>query len=106
MLNPFLHDLQGRLSSLDVFQGASNGDQSVVKNFIENYSILKDKSRLYETTLLYSASRNNHFNLVKYLIEIGQCSINAQNEEYIEKGQEPTALHAASFQGHLEIVNI
>lgn len=112
MLNSFLHHLQGRLLSLDVFQAAWNGDQTIVKNFIENYPTLKDQSGLYETTLLYSAARNNHFNLVKYLIEIGHCSVNAQNEEYLEKDQESTMkatigstpLHAACFQGHLSIV--
>jgi hypothetical protein len=109
MLNPFLHDLQGRLLSLDVFQGAWNGDQSIVKNFIENYPTLKDQSGLYETTLLYSAARNNHLNLVQYLIEIGKCSVNAQNAKYLEKYQlkstmGSTALHAACYHGHIQIV--
>jgi len=41
-LDSFLHDLQGRLESLDVFQGAWDGDQSIVEQFIENYPELKD----------------------------------------------------------------
>ncbi len=112
MLNPFLHDLQGRLASLDVFQAAWNGDQSTVEDFIETYPTLKDQSGLYETTLLYCAARNNHFDLVQYLVEVGQCSVNAQNEEYLSKGQESThkptigstPLHAACYQEHLDIV--
>lgn len=112
MLNQFLHDLKGLLLSLDVFQKAWNGDQTTVENFIQTFPTFKDKSGLYQTTLLYSAARNNHMNLVKYLIEIGHCSINAQNKEYLFKDDEPTfkgtidstALHAACYQGHLNIV--
>jgi hypothetical protein len=109
-IESFLHDLQGRLESLDIFQGAWNDDQSIVEQFIENYPELKDKSGLYETTLLYSAARNNHFDLVTYLIEEVGCSVNAQNEEYFEKGHQikatigSTPLHAACYQGHLHIV--
>jgi hypothetical protein len=109
-LDSFLHDLQGRLESLDVFQGAWNGDQSIVEQFIENYPELQDKSGLYETTLLYSAARNNHFDLVTYLIEEAGCSVNAQNEDYNKKEHQTkatigsTPLHAACYQGHLHIV--
>jgi hypothetical protein len=111
-LDRFLYNLKGRLSLLDASQGAWDGDQSIVENFIENYPTLKDKSGLYGTTLLYSAARNNHFSLVKYLIKKGGCSVNAKNEEYLEKGQHSTPkatigstpLHAACFHGHLHIV--
>jgi hypothetical protein len=104
---PFLQDLQGRLESLDVFQGTWNGDQSIIEQFIENYPELQDKSGLYERILRYSAARNNHFDLVTYLIEEAGCSVNAQNEEYHEKGHQTkatmgsTPLHAACYQGHL-----
>ncbi len=37
MLNQFLHDVEGRLASLDVFQAAWNGDQSWVEDFIQTY---------------------------------------------------------------------
>ncbi|CAF1149153.1 unnamed protein product [Adineta steineri] len=112
LINDFLHNLNGRLSLLDASQGAWDGNISIVKNFIEKYPTLRDKSGLYGTTLLYSAARNNHFHLVKYLIEKGRCSVNAKNEEYLEKNQQPilkatigsTALHAACFNGRLEIV--
>jgi hypothetical protein len=112
MLESLLNDLQGQLQSLDAFQAAWNGDQSVVQEFIENYPHLMDKSGLYETTLLYSAARNNHLDLTTYLIEEAGCSVNAQNETY-EKGEATstnkatigsTALHAACYQGHLDVV--
>ncbi|CAF3738304.1 unnamed protein product [Adineta steineri] len=113
MLDSFLQDLQGRLQSLDVFHAAWDGNQLIVEEFIEDYPQLMDKTGLYETTLLYSAARNNHFDLVKYLIEEAECSVNARNEEYVQKDQAVTtkratinsvALHAACFQGHLDIV--
>lgn len=113
MLDSFLQDLQGRLQSLDVFHAAWNGDQSVVKEFIENYPQLMDTSGLYETTLLYSAARNNHLDLVNYLVEEAGCSVNAQNEDYDPKDQSvatkkatigSTALHAACYQGHLDVL--
>ncbi|CAF1112970.1 unnamed protein product [Adineta steineri] len=113
MLDSFLQDLQGRLQSLDVFHAAWSGNQLIVEEFIEDYPQLMDKTGLYETTLLYSAARNNHFDLVKYLIEDAECSVNARNEEYVQKDQAVTtkratissvALHAVCFQGHLDIV--
>ena len=72
------------------------------------------------TTLLYSAARRKHLELVKYLIEEANCCINAQNEQHIEmaltgtSGSAPdvtnsalagsTALHAACYYGYLDIV--
>ncbi|CAF2688412.1 unnamed protein product [Rotaria sp. Silwood2] len=108
----FLHDLQGRLSLSEACQAAWNGDQNMIEKFIKNYPKLKDKSGLYGTTLLYSAARKNHFNLVRYLIEMGKCSVNTQNKDYIDRGSlstlkatiGSTALHAACFHGHLQIV--
>ena len=110
MLDLFFQDLQGRLKSLDAFHAAWNGDQTIIEEFIENYPQLMDKSGLYETTLLYSAARNNHLDLVKYLIEEAGCSVNVQNEEYDRSVSSTkatigsTALHAACYQGHLDIV--
>ena len=111
-VGPFLHDLQGQFESLRVFESAWNGDRSSVEEFVETYPKLKDRSGLYQTTLLYSAARNNHFDLVRYLIEDAHCSVNASNEEYLAQGDPPskkatigsTALHAACYQGHLDIV--
>ena len=113
MLDSLLNNLQGCLHSLGAFQAAWNGEQSVVEEFIENYPELKNLPGPYETTILYSAARNNHKNLVRYLVEQAGCSVNVRNEEYLQKGQAPagnkaaigsTPLHAACYQGHLDIV--
>ncbi|CAF0819065.1 unnamed protein product [Rotaria sordida] len=112
ILPSFIYNLQGRLFLIDACQAAWYGDELIVKDFIEKYSLFKNKSGLYGTTLLYSAARNNHLNLVKYLIEIGKCSINIKNEDYNDKNHETkikaiigsTPLHAACFNGHIDIV--
>ena len=56
----------------------------IVKRFIKQYPTFKDKPGLWETTLLYSAARNNHLDIVKYLIEKAHCSVNAQNQREID----------------------
>ena len=113
MLDSFLADLQGRLQSLDAFKAAWNGEQAPVEEFVEKYPQLKDEPGLYETTLLYCAARNHHFDLVQYLVGEAGCSVNTQNKEYNQKDQSTatnratigsTALHAACYQGHLDIV--
>ena len=112
MLYKFLYDLQGSLYLIDACEAAWNGSPPLIKDFIKNYSLLKDKTGPYGTTLLYSAARNNHFDLIKYLIEDVKCSVNARNEALIEKDNESmlkakvgsTALHAACFHGHIQIV--
>ncbi|CAF3619339.1 unnamed protein product [Rotaria sordida] len=112
ILQPFVHNLQGRLSLLDACQAAWNGDLSFIEDFIRKYPTLINKCGLYGTTLLYSVARNNHFDLVKYLIETNNCSVNVKNEDYSEKSEESklkastgsTPLHVACFYGHLQIV--
>ncbi|CAF1436669.1 unnamed protein product [Adineta ricciae] len=113
MLESFLQDLQGVLASLDVFHAAWDGNQEVIEAFHENYPQLMDKSSPYETTVLYCAARNNHLDLVKYLIEEAGCSVNAQNQSYDPPDQSgdtkkaiigSTALHAACYQGHRDVV--
>lgn len=120
ILPSFLFDLQGILSSIDAFQAAWDGNLIIVKDFINNYPGFKDKPGIYGTTLLYSASRNNKINIVKYLIEFGKCSVNAQNEQHLEKflskstqknksyqalpSAASTALHGACYNGYLDIV--
>jgi hypothetical protein len=121
ILPSFQRDLQGILASVDAFPAAWNGNLPIVKNFIINYPNLKDKPGLWGTTLLYSAAKNNNMNIAKYLIEIGQCSVNAQNEQDLEQCLLPsttttagpiqvnptaasTALHGACFTRHLDVV--
>jgi hypothetical protein len=116
-LSPFKRDLQGILASVYAFPAAWNGDLKLVEEFITNYPAFKDKPGLWGTTLLYSAAKNNNMRIVKYLVETAKCSINAQNEQDLEKSLSAsstdihvnptaasTALHGACFNGHLTIV--
>ena len=120
-LPPLCRGLQSLLASLDAFQAAWDGELSAVQEFIKNYPSLKDRPGLWGTTLLYSAARNDHMSVVKYLIETAKCSVDAQNEQQLEKilsssSKKPvsdyefrskaasTALHGACYQGRLEIV--
>ena len=120
ILYVFLNDLEAIRDSFDAFQAAWKGDLSNVKEFINKYPAFKDKPGPWGTTLLYSAARTNCMPLVEYLVTEAQCSVNAQNQQHIEKAllkdtiTDPnyqvspkagsTALHAACFGGYLEIV--
>ena len=120
ILDSFARELQSILASLKGFRAAWDGDESVVQGFIKNYPTLKDKSGLWGITLLYSAARNNHLTLVKYLISKAGCSVNAQNQQHIMRALAATtitdndyeinpsagstALHGACYHGHLEVV--
>jgi len=110
ILKQLLNDLSAIKDSFDAFQAAFNGNLLIVKDFIEKYPKFKDKSGIWGTTLLYSSSRNNHIDIVKYLIEQGHCNINAQNKEYYSDNNQlnptsgSTSLHVASYYGHLNIV--
>ncbi|CAF1504396.1 unnamed protein product, partial [Adineta ricciae] len=120
-IDSFLYAAQGVFHSLKSFQAAWDGELEQVKSFLEKYPHFKDKSGLFGTTLLYSAARNNHMHVVKYLIEDGRCSVNAQNQQHIARALPDattfsaedcsanptagsTALHGACFRGHLQIV--
>ena len=120
ILDSFAHDLRSTLASINAFRAAWDGDQEKVQTFIKNYPTVKDKSGLWGITLLYSAARNNHLNLVKYLVAKAKCSVNAQNQQHIMRALSAstitdddyevnptagsTALHGACFHGKLEIV--
>lgn len=120
ILKPFLKDLEGTRDSIDAFQAAWDGNDEIVKTFLGEYPKFKDKPGICLTTLLYSSARNNHSKLVEYLLTEANCSVNAQNEQHFERASgaetilapdyavDPrygsTALHAACFHGHLEIV--
>lgn len=116
-LHGFLLELQGLLASVEAFPASFNGDLQIVQKFIKKYPTYKDKPGLWETTLLFSAARNKHFDIVKYLIEDAHCSVNAQNSRDVDfalntssTNYNPrptagsTALHAACFYNHLNIV--
>ena len=118
-LHPFECSLRGALDSIDAFAAAWNGDLPRVKEFIQNYPTFKNKPGLHGTTLLYSAARNNHINVVEYLINNAKCAVNAQNLQELEKvlhettggghysanpSAASTALHGACFNSNLSIV--
>ena len=105
---------------MEAFKAAWSGQIPIVREFIENYPSLRDKPGPWRTTLLYSAAKNNHFDLVKYLVETADCSVNAPNGQDLGKylsqtksaGHDyeilakaaSTALHGACYNGHLAIV--
>jgi hypothetical protein len=120
ILPMFLNGLKAIRDSFDGFQAAWKQNLSNVKEFINKYPAFKDKPGPWGTTLLYSAARNNCMSLVKYLVTEAQCSVNAQNQQHLEKALSKeiitapdfqvspkagsTALHAACFGGYLDIV--
>lgn len=120
ILPVLLNDLEAIRDSFDGFQAAWNENLLDVKEFINKYPAFKDKSGPWGTTLLYSAARKNCMSLVEYLVTEAQCSVNAQNQQHIERALSKdiitapdyqvspkagsTALHAACFGGYLKIV--
>ncbi|CAF3074459.1 unnamed protein product, partial [Rotaria sp. Silwood2] len=113
ILKQLSHDLIGIIQSFDAFQASFDGNLSLVKQFVEIHPKYKDKSSIWDTTLLYSSSRNNYLDIVIYLIEQGKCYINVQNRKHnknfsrdmrLSPTSGSTALHAACYYGHIDIV--
>ena len=120
LLDSFRRDFESLVASLNAFQAAFDGNKAEVQRYISEYPSAKDKSGLWGTTLLYSAARNGHLNLVQYLVRNAGCSVNAQNQQHIKRALSApmhytddfeanptagsTALHGACFNGHLDIV--
>ncbi len=119
-LDPFLNDLQATRNALDAFRAAWTGGAQLLNDFLDKNPAFKDKPGPWGTTLLYSAARNNQLAVVKYLLSEAHCSVNAQNQQHIQRALRmdiitasdykvdpsagSTALHGASYGGHLEIV--
>ncbi|CAF5059727.1 unnamed protein product, partial [Rotaria sp. Silwood1] len=119
-LPKFLNDLEAIRDSIDAFKAAWDGKLNHVKEFLTKYPTYKDKPGPWGTTLLYSAAKNGHIELVKYLIADTGCCVNAQNQQHIERALSfetitaddykvipkagSTALHGACFEGHLDVV--
>jgi hypothetical protein len=117
VLHSFHRELEGLFASVEAYPAAYNGQIDIVKRFLRQYPIYKDKPGLWGTTLLYSAAKNNHLDTVKYLIEFARCSVNAQNQRDVDFAlgtcdidfiprptAASTALHAACFNNRLDIV--
>ncbi|CAF0966177.1 unnamed protein product [Didymodactylos carnosus] len=122
ILYTFQHDLHGLLMAAKAYPAALRGELKIVKEFLKRFPNYKDKAGYWGTTLLYSAARNNHMPIVKYLIESIGCSVNAQNTEDInfalsidnasttsgsfrpDPKAASTALHAACYNNNLDIV--
>ena len=104
------------LASSAAFSAAANGQQTVLKKFLDEYPSFKSKPSLWGTTLLYTAALNNHFEIIKYLVEKVHCPVNARNwrdmhqdtssSDGNKRNPTPgsTALHGACSNGHLQIV--
>lgn len=116
-INKWYMDIEGLLESLKGYPAAFSGDFDGVKSFVEKFPSFKDKPGLWDTTLLYSASRNGHLKIIQYLIDEAHCSVNAQNRRQLkfalnEKGPGydaqvaygSTALHSAAYYNRLEVV--
>lgn len=120
VIDSFARDLRRVSASIKAFQAAWDGNQPAVEAFIRTYPDSKDKFGLWGTSLLYSAARNNHLNLVNYLIRRAKCSVNVQNQQHILRAlpgvtvpdddydRNPvagsTALHGACYHGHFNVV--
>ncbi|CAF4584767.1 unnamed protein product [Rotaria sp. Silwood2] len=126
ILYNFDQNLKGLLMAAKAYPAALKGDLAVVKKFLRQHPDYKDKSGFWGTTLLFSAARGGHFDLVKNLIESAGCSVDAQNQIELTYalitdndtarlnantlGYEPdpkaasTALHAACFSNNIQIV--
>jgi hypothetical protein len=126
ILHTLQQNLKGLLMAAKAYPAAWNGDLTAVKKFVKSHSNFKDKSGFWGTTLLWSAARRGHFDIVEYLVESAGCCVNAQNQSDLTHvlindndtdrpdttllGYNPdpkagsTALHAACFTNDLKIV--
>lgn len=96
----FYYELEAIEESYEAFTAAFQGNLEKVKEFLIKYNFYKEKSGpIYQNTLLYSAARNGHLHIVRYLIEDRNCDVNIQNLR-----DKSTALHVASYYNHIEVV--
>lgn len=118
-INGFVNDLNKTRDSIDAFRSAWSGEKEKVQKYVSNYPHAKNDYGPWGTTLLFTAARNNCMKLVTFLVEEAKCSVDAQNQQDLARvlkdhtskdtgDRNPsagsTALHAACYYGHLEIV--
>ncbi|CAM4823261.1 unnamed protein product [Rotaria magnacalcarata] len=126
ILYSFRQNLKALLMAAKAYPAAYKNEKETVKKFLRLHPDYKDKSGFWGTTLLYSAARGGFIDLVTYLVETVGCSVNAQNQRELAfalitdndtdrqdpaiLGYDPdpklaaTALHAACFGNHIQIV--
>ena len=104
--------VEEKIHLFDVYQSVWNGEETLVREYLSLHPSESDQSGPYGTTFLYSAARNNHLSLLRYLVEEAKCSVNVGNEGITRRGKEKsspdpsigsTALHAACYQGFLPL---
>jgi hypothetical protein len=90
-------------AALDALCSAAfTSDLGAVKAALQTSPELRDRlSRERETTVLYTACRFGHLDLVTYLVEDAGCDVNLPNGP---RGAASTPLHGAAFGGHTAVV--
>eukprot|EP01012_Entosiphon_sulcatum_P048594 TRINITY_DN6708_c0_g2_i2.p1 TRINITY_DN6708_c0_g2~~TRINITY_DN6708_c0_g2_i2.p1 ORF type:complete len:470 (+),score=89.07 TRINITY_DN6708_c0_g2_i2:455-1864(+) len=84
-----------------VFADCFRGDLEAVKSFVSaNPQNINDLSADRGCSLLYTASRAGHVEIVRFLVDSG-ASLDRQNKENAS-----TPLHGAAFGGHWQVVDI
>ncbi|CAF3699328.1 unnamed protein product [Rotaria sp. Silwood1] len=103
LLSTFEQSLTVFIQSIEAYLGAQSGDITVVKKFLAEDPSSKNRPLLNGHTLLYAATMNNCFEMIKYLIEEAKCSVNALNQNDVSTDMD-TPLHVACSNGYLDIV--
>ncbi|CAF4374584.1 unnamed protein product [Rotaria sp. Silwood2] len=103
LLSTFKQNLTIFIQSIEACRGAQTGDITVVKKFLTEDPSSKNRPLLNGHTLLYTATMNNCFEMIKYLIEEAKCSVNALNQNDVSTDTD-TPLHVACSNRHADIV--
>ncbi|CAF4343023.1 unnamed protein product [Rotaria sp. Silwood2] len=103
LLSTFKQNLTIFIQSIEAYRGAQSGDITIVKKFLTEDPSSKNRPLLNGHTLLYTATINNCFEMIKYLIEEAKCSVNALNQNDVSTNMD-TPLHVACSNRHADIV--
>uniref|UniRef100_A0A7S1IXK1 PARP n=1 Tax=Eutreptiella gymnastica TaxID=73025 RepID=A0A7S1IXK1_9EUGL len=81
---------------------AFRNDLPKVQKALETNPALKNQlSTTRETSVLYTAARAGHLDLVKYLVQVAGCDIDRANGA---RSNGSTPLHGAAFGGHCQVI--